>query len=61
MWIFKYLVCLMCNHSFIGITWRHSPYRYCLRCGKVEAERLVKESVIVGGVDDTQIVKVSSH
>jgi len=61
MWIFKYLVCLMCNHSFIGITWRHSPYRYCLRCGKVEAEKLVKESVSVGDMDDTEIVKVSSH
>ena len=49
MWILKYLVCLLYGHNFVGITWEHSPYRYCLRCGKVEAEKLVKESVRVGG------------
>jgi len=61
MWIFKYLVCLMYIHSFVHITWKGLPYRYCLHCGKVEAEKLVKESVSVGDVDDTEIVKVSSH
>ena len=49
MWMFKYLVCLMDSHNFVNITWKDSHYRYCLRCGRVEAEKLVKESVIVGG------------
>jgi len=48
MWIFKYLVCLMHSHSFVGITWKDSPYQYCLRCGKVEAQDTVAESILVG-------------
>ena len=31
MWIFKYLVCLVKDHNWIG-----SRYCYCLRCGKLE-------------------------
>jgi hypothetical protein len=31
MWIFKYLVCLVKDHNWIG-----SHDRYCLRCGKLE-------------------------
>ncbi len=30
-WIFKYLVCLVRDHIWVG-----SRYRYCLRCGKLE-------------------------
>lgn len=48
MWIFKYLVCLMHNHCFVDITWKDSPYQYCLRCGQVEAQNLAKESILVG-------------
>jgi hypothetical protein len=33
MWIFKYLVCLIKNHAFIG-----SGYKYCVRCGKLDFE-----------------------
>ena len=49
MWIFKYLACLMDSHSFIELTWEGSPYQYCLRCGKVEAQDLVKESILAEG------------
>jgi hypothetical protein len=49
MWIFRYLVCLMDNHSFIEFTWKNSPYQYCLRCGRVEAQDLAKESIRVEG------------
>ena len=49
MWIFKYLVCLMHSHSFVDITWRGLPYRYCLHCGQVEVQDLAKESIFVGG------------
>ncbi len=31
MWVFKYLVCLVKDHIWVG-----SRYRYCLRCGKLE-------------------------
>jgi hypothetical protein len=31
MWIFKYFVCLIKDHNWIG-----SHNRYCLRCGKLE-------------------------
>ncbi len=47
MWIFKYLVCLMHSHSFVDITWKGLPYRYCLHCGKVEAQHTVAESISV--------------
>ncbi len=34
MWIFKYLVCLISRqHIWVG-----STYKYCVRCGKLEAE-----------------------
>ena len=49
MWIFKYLVCLMYSHSFVDITWKGLPYRYCLHCGKVEIQNEAKESILVGG------------
>jgi len=47
MWILKYLVCLMHSHSFADITWKDSPYQYCLVCGKVEAQDTVVESISV--------------
>ncbi len=47
MWIFKYLVCLMYSHSFVDITWEGLPYRYCLHCGKVEAQDTVAESILL--------------
>ena len=31
MWVFKYVVCLVKEHIWVG-----SRYRYCLRCGKLE-------------------------
>ncbi len=49
MWIFKYLVCLMHSHSFVDITWKGLPYRYCLHCGQVEVQDLAKESIFAGG------------
>jgi hypothetical protein len=33
MWRFKYVICLVSRHIWIG-----SLYRYCLRCGKLEIE-----------------------
>jgi hypothetical protein len=30
MWIFKYLVCLIQHHEWVG-----ARYKYCLRCGKL--------------------------
>jgi hypothetical protein len=33
MWVFKYLICLVNKHLFVG-----SGYRYCLRCGKLDLE-----------------------
>ena len=51
MWIFKYLVCLMHNHCFVNIAWedlhRRYCYQLCLRCGKVEAQDTVTESIPV--------------
>jgi hypothetical protein len=31
MWIFRYLLCLIKDHIWVG-----SSYRYCLRCSKLE-------------------------
>jgi hypothetical protein len=31
MWVFKYLVCIVKDHIWVG-----SHYQYCLRCGKLE-------------------------
>ena len=36
MWVLKYLVCLVSNHAYADIFLDKSPYRYCLRCGRVE-------------------------
>ena len=38
MWIFKYLICLVKNHNWVG-----SGYRYCLRCGKLTQETVTGE------------------
>ena len=54
MWIFKYLVCLMYNHSFVNIIWHGSPYQYCLRCGKVEVQDAVTEGISVGDQIENQ-------
>lgn len=39
MWIFKYLICLISSHLWIG-----SIYKYCLRCGKLEVEPTVEHA-----------------
>jgi hypothetical protein len=31
----NYLVCLKRGHAFSTITYKDSPYQYCLQCGKV--------------------------
>ena len=53
MWIFKYLLCLLYDHSFVNITWEDLRYRYCyqfcLRCGKVEGQDTVAESTFAEG------------
>ncbi len=49
MWIFKYLVCLRRKHIFTNLIWQGSPYRYCLRRGKVQVQNAVTESILVGG------------
>ena len=49
MWIFKYLVCLIYNHSFANITWEGLRHQYCLRCGKIETQDVVKERVLARG------------
>lgn len=49
MWIFKYLACLRHDHNQINMIVEGSPYRYCLRCGKVEALNTVTEHIIAGG------------
>jgi len=36
MLIINYLVCLVRGHAFSNITYKGSPYQYCLQCGKVE-------------------------
>lgn len=36
MWVLKYLVGLVRKHIFAAITLGKLPYRYCLRCGKLE-------------------------
>jgi len=51
MWIVKYLVCLMRNHCFVNIAWedlhRRYCYQLCLRCGKVEAQDTIAESISI--------------
>ena len=36
MWVFNFIVCIFRGHAFADISMEKSPYRYCLRCGKVE-------------------------
>ena len=36
MLIINYLVCMVRKHAFSTITYKGSPYQYCLQCGKVE-------------------------
>ena len=45
MWIFKYLTCLIGNHSVIDVIWKGSTYQYCLWCGKIEPMNTVTERV----------------
>jgi hypothetical protein len=40
MLIIDYLVCLVRGHAFSTITYKDSPYQYCLQCGKVESPTL---------------------
>ena len=47
MWIFKYLACLIGNHSVIDIIWKGSAYQYCLWCGKVKISNAATETVLV--------------
>jgi len=52
MWIFKYVVCLVKDHIWVG-----SHYRYCLRCGKLEmASGYVQTREIVGGVESNTVI-----
>lgn len=37
MLIINYLVCMVRGHAFSTITYKGSPYQYCLQCGKVES------------------------
>lgn len=46
MWILKYLACLIYIHSFIDVTLLGLAYRYCLHCGKVELQDMVKEVIL---------------
>ena len=36
MLIINYLVCMVRKHAFSTITYKGSPYQYCLQCGKLE-------------------------
>ena len=49
MWIFKYLACLRHDHNRINVIVEGALYRYCLRCGKVEAQNAVTVPIIAGG------------
>jgi len=51
MWILKYLICLVRNHAYDTIFLGKSPYRYCLRCGKVEPLSGVKDAVLATVVE----------
>jgi hypothetical protein len=37
MLIINYLVCMVRGHALSNITYKGSPYQYCLQCGKVES------------------------
>lgn len=49
MWIFKYLACLRHGHNQINVIVEGAPYRYCLRCGKVEVQNAVTVPITVRG------------
>ena len=36
MLIINSLVCMVRKHAFSTITYKGSPYQYCLQCGKLE-------------------------
>jgi hypothetical protein len=36
MLIINSLVCMVRKHAFSPITYKGSPYQYCLQCGKLE-------------------------
>jgi hypothetical protein len=36
MLIINYLVCMVRKHAFSTITYKGSPYQYCLQCGKLD-------------------------
>jgi hypothetical protein len=45
MWLIKIILCLLHGHAFTDISAGKMPYRYCLRCGRVEpieAQEIVK-------------------
>jgi hypothetical protein len=52
MWILKYLICLARNHAYDIILLGKSPYRYCLRCGRVEP---------ISGVNDVILTPVAER
>ena len=52
MWVFKYLICLITDHLWVG-----SRYRYCLRCGKLEISPIgVKTCEPVPAVDSEAVI-----
>ena len=46
MWIFRYLGCLIYNHSFADITWEGLRHQYCLRCGTIEVQDAAEQRVL---------------
>ena len=50
MLIINCLVCMVRGHAFSLITYKGSPYQYCLRCGKVESP-IVNGSKLLGKAD----------
>ena len=45
MLIISYLVCMVRGHSFSTITYKGSPYQYCLQCGKNEPHIHIREEL----------------
>jgi hypothetical protein len=59
MWVLKYLMCLVRSHVFAAISSGNLPYRYCLRCGKIELQdavtsRDVEEAVLAANPGRTE-------
>ena len=52
MWMLKYLVCLIQDHTYTSLSlqgMKHQQhYRYCLRCGKIEDNHLRSWEHLVG-------------